>query len=69
MLRQLVEKKRGLDACRERARAYQDKYPKAEEEEQVHLDAILDVRRVVPTLDDCWAKGFAMIGAAAVCRM
>jgi hypothetical protein len=52
LLRQLVEKKRAVDACRERARAYQERFPQPEEEEQLHLDAILDVKRVVPTLDD-----------------
>jgi hypothetical protein len=52
LLRQLVEKKRAVDACRERARAYQDRFPDPDEEELLHLDAILDVKRVVPTLDD-----------------
>ncbi len=52
LLRQLVEKKRAVDACRDRARAYQEQHPQRDEEEQLHLDAILDIQRVVPVLDD-----------------
>jgi hypothetical protein len=52
LLRQLVEKKRSVEACRERARAYQVRFPQLEEEEQLNLEAILDIKRVVPTLDD-----------------
>ncbi len=52
LARLLVESKRSAAECRERAVAYQEQRKNVAEEEQVHLDAILDARRAVPTLDD-----------------
>jgi hypothetical protein len=52
LLRQLVESKRMVTACRQRATAYRDNRKSLSEQEEVQLDAVLDVRRVVPTLDD-----------------
>jgi hypothetical protein len=52
LLRQMVAKKKGVAACRERAQAYQEAHPEPDEHEQSHLDAILDVKREVPTLEN-----------------
>ncbi len=52
LLRLLVEKKKGVAGARERAQLYVSAHPALTEHEQVLLDAILDVHRVVPTLDD-----------------
>jgi hypothetical protein len=52
LLRQLVESKKGVAACRERAEKYQTTRKAVDEHEQLQLDAILDIKRVVPTLDD-----------------
>jgi Domain of unknown function (DUF4132)/Family of unknown function (DUF5724) len=52
LLRILVDAKRVVSECRERARAYLERRPQPDEDEQDHLDAILNIHRVVPTLDD-----------------
>src|SRR5262249_12073132 len=57
LLRLLVESKKGVEACRERAQQYQEAHPKPGEQEQGLLDAVLDVHRQVPTLDDALGLG------------
>ena len=52
LLRLLVEKKRAPAECRLRAEAYRASHPDLPEEEQQHLDAILDEKREMPKLDD-----------------
>jgi hypothetical protein len=52
LLRQLVESKRAVAECRQRAEQYQIQRPRLGEEEQLQIDAILDIERVVPKLDD-----------------
>jgi hypothetical protein len=52
LVRELVEAKRAVEPCRERARAYQAQHTILSEEEEVHLEVILDIQRVRPTLDD-----------------
>lgn len=52
LLRLLVEKKKAVSESRQRAEAFRAKYPEPGEEEELHLEAILDVHRVRPTLDD-----------------
>jgi HEAT repeat protein len=52
LLRSLVEAKRSVAECRQRAEQYRSKRRQLGEEEQLHLEAIFDIRRVVPKLDD-----------------
>lgn len=50
LLRQMVAGKKAVAGCRERAAAYRADHAKLAETEQAHLDAILDVKRDIPTL-------------------
>lgn len=52
LMRALVEKKKAIAECRERARRYQESKPEMTEEEQLHLEIILDLQREKPTLDN-----------------
>jgi hypothetical protein len=52
LLRQLVESKQAVAACRARAETYQEARKTLTEQEQNQIDVILDIHRVVPTLDD-----------------
>ncbi|MFO0881347.1 MAG: DUF5724 domain-containing protein [Gemmataceae bacterium] len=50
LLQILVEKKKAVAECRQRALAYREHYPRFGEEEELLLEAILDVRREKPSL-------------------
>lgn len=52
LMRQMVEKKKCVAECRQRAAAYKEQAKKLDEEEELHLEAILDVHRVRPSLND-----------------
>lgn len=52
LLRQLVDAKKAVAACRERATAYRDDHGKLPAVERSQLDAILNEKREVPTLDN-----------------
>src|SRR5262249_26836073 len=52
LLRLLVESKRSAAACRERAEAYRAARTQLSEEELIQVEAVLDIKRVLPTLDD-----------------
>jgi hypothetical protein len=52
LMRLLVESKKGINDCRQRAEQYREKRPSLTEEEQDHLDVILNIHREVPTLDN-----------------
>jgi Family of unknown function (DUF5724)/Domain of unknown function (DUF4132) len=52
LTRQLVEHKKALAACRERATNFAEERKPLTEQEQLQIDAILDVDRVVTTLED-----------------
>jgi hypothetical protein len=50
LLRVLVEKKKAVAECRQRAEAYRAAHPSPGEEEELHLEAILDIHRERPSL-------------------
>jgi HEAT repeat protein len=52
LLRQLVESKRAVAECRQRAEEYRARRPQLSEEEDLQTAVILDIERVVPKLDD-----------------
>jgi hypothetical protein len=52
LLRLLVEKKKAVPESRQRAEAFKAKYPEPGEDEELHLEEILDVHRVRPSLND-----------------
>ena len=52
LLRLLVEKKRSVEECRQRAEAYRSANPAMGEFELLNVEAVLDVKREVPTLDN-----------------
>jgi hypothetical protein len=52
LLRVLVEAKRNVAECRQRAERYREGHPQLSEQELPHVEAVLDIHRVVPTLDD-----------------
>jgi hypothetical protein len=52
LLRLLVESRKAVAECRQRAADFQNRARSLGELERLHLDAILNVQRVVPTLDD-----------------
>jgi hypothetical protein len=52
LMRLLVEKKKAVSECRERAKTYQATKPELGEDEQLHLEVIFDVQREKPTLDN-----------------
>jgi hypothetical protein len=52
LLRELVERKRAVAECRARAEAYRQQHHQLGEEEQLTVEAILDIERVVPKLED-----------------
>lgn len=54
LLRLLVDKKRGVPAARERAEKYRTEHTDLTEHEGLQVDAILDIHRVVPVLDDAF---------------
>lgn len=52
LLRLLVEKKKAVAECRQRAEVYRQTYPTLTEDEDLQLEVILDVRREKPTLQN-----------------
>jgi hypothetical protein len=52
LLRLLVESKKAVEECRERARRYQAQHPDLTDDERLHVETILDSQRATPTLDD-----------------
>ncbi|MFO0926452.1 MAG: DUF5724 domain-containing protein [Gemmataceae bacterium] len=52
LLRLLVDKKKAVPECRARAEAYRQAHPTLTEDEDLQLEAILDVRRERPTLQN-----------------
>jgi hypothetical protein len=52
LLSLLAQKKRGAAECRRRAEEYRAARPALEEDEQAHLEAILDEKREKPTLEN-----------------
>ena len=52
MLRLMVEKKRAVAECRQRAETYRQKFQPLSEEEELHLEVIFDQQREKPTLDN-----------------
>jgi HEAT repeat protein len=52
LLRLLVESKRAVAECRQRAEEYRARRPQLSEEEDLQTAVILDIERVVPKLDD-----------------
>jgi HEAT repeat protein len=52
LLRQLVEAKRAVAECRQRAEQYRGQRSRLSEEEDLQTSVILDIERVVPKLDD-----------------
>jgi HEAT repeat protein len=52
LLRQLVDARRSVAPARQRAREYLEGRRQLSEHEQIQIDAILDIHRVVPVLDD-----------------
>jgi hypothetical protein len=52
LMRQQVEAKRGVAGCRERAEKYRAERKNLSEMEQLQVEVILDIERIVPTLDD-----------------
>ncbi len=53
LMRQQIEKKKYVEECRSRAVAYRANLKQIDEEEQLHLEAILDLKRETPTLENC----------------
>ncbi|MGL4552581.1 MAG: hypothetical protein ACRC33_15520, partial [Gemmataceae bacterium] len=52
LMRVLVEKKKAVAECRARGQAYKAASSALTDDEEIHLDVILDVKREKPTLDD-----------------
>src|SRR5262249_52382352 len=50
LLRLLVEKKKAVPECRERAKAYQQQHAELSEGEDLHIEVILDLQREKPSL-------------------
>lgn len=52
LLRQMVESKRAVAECRQRAEQYRSERLKLSEDEDLQTSVILDIERIVPKLDD-----------------